>query len=370
MREPRRRPLKQATPLSGIYFIVLLKAGADQLERFSITENCHRQIAGRLQVPWKYYDRLLKDHKDLVINQVNALFEREPQIRLLRTLDGKARAFLSDRYRPLDNDAVIERALPPIVKGDIESHLMSSNVGENQMHIKVLFTDERLKMDVGEAPHGGRAVPIDRPGHTWDGGNDARTGRDIVRPGCVISNSETGHGSLSIKAFFWRAFCDNGCIFGQNEIFNYSRTHLGSKLAGNGDFEIFTDETKRKQDEVIIAEVTDSMASLTNVENVQKMAAALRATKEGPKVKDAFAAVDVMVKELDVRETEKESVLTNLLTDGDFSRWGMVNAVTKLANADDVSYERACELEQIGGKMLDLTNAQWQRIATAEKVAA
>lgn len=92
--------------------IVLLREGSRELERFDVSEHCHRQIAGRLSIPWKYYSRLLQDHADLVIDQVNALFEREPEMRLLRTLDGKARAFLSERYRRLDNAQVLEQVLP------------------------------------------------------------------------------------------------------------------------------------------------------------------------------------------------------------------------------------------------------------------
>ena len=47
-----------------------------------------------------------------------------------------------------------------------------------------------------------------------------------------------------------------------------------------------------------------------------------------------------------------------------------VDAVTELANSDDVSYERACELENIGAQILQFNQAQWHKIATAEKVAA
>ena len=154
------------------------------------------------------------------------------------------------------------------------------------------------------------------------------------------------------------------------EIFSTKRIHLGGKLVANGDFEVFSDETKRKQNELIIAEVTDTMKALTNPENVQKMGDALRATKEGAKVENAFAAVDQLAKEVDIRDGEKESVIENFLQDGDFSRWGMINAVTKIANSDKVDYERACELEQIGGSLIDLHTSQWNRIANAEKVAA
>lgn len=350
----------EANDMPNKVALVLLKEGSAELERFSITENCHRQISGRLQIPWKYYDRLLTDHRDLVINQVNALFEREPQTRLLRTLDGKARAFLSDRYRTIDNDEVIEQALPPIVQGDVPSQLLSSNVSENSMHIKVLFTGDDLAQDIGE---------LARPQNHIGGQANGST-RDTIRPGAVISNSETGHGRLRIDGFFYRDFCFNGCVYGTESIFNYKRNHIGSRLEANGDFEVFSDETKRKQNELIISEVTDALSALTNPENVRKMGDTLRATKEGAKVDDAFAAVDQLAKEVDIRDGEKENIIGNLLTDGDFSRWGMLNAVTKIANTDAVDYDRACELENIGSQLIDLNTAQWNRIANAERVAA
>ncbi len=340
--------------------MVLLKEGASELERFSITENCHRQIAGRLGIPLKHYFRMLEDYRHLIVNEVNEIFKKEPQTRLLRTLDGKARAFLSDVFRTIDNDEVIERALPPIVKGDIESQLLSANVTENNMYIKVLFTDDSLAQDIGE---------LARPQNHVGGQSNGET-RDIIRPGAIIKNSETGHGSLEIDGFFFRDYCLNGCVYGQESIFKYKRRHVGSRLEANGNFEIFSDATRRKQNELIIDELVDSMSALTDRANVEKMGDALRATKEGEQVGDAFASVDQLAKEVDIRDSEKQDIISNLLSDGDFTRWGVINAVTKVANTDAVDYERACELETIGSQLIDLNTAQWNRIANAEKVAA
>ena len=333
--------------------IVLRKEGASELERFAISENCHRQISARLQIPLKYYFRLLDDHLDLVIMQVNALFEREPQTRLLRTIeqDGRpvARAFLSNRYKMIDNDQVLEQVLPPLVSGDVPSEMLSSNITENRMYLKVLFTGDDLAQEVGTLRDGSP---------------------DIVRPGAVVKNSETGMGSMVTEGFFYRDFCFNGCVFGRTGIFNTKRIHLGGELIANGEFQVFSDETKRKQNELIIAEVTDAITALTNPENVQKMGDALRATKDTIVVEDAFAGVDQLAKEVDLRDDEKQSVITNFLQDGDFTKWGMLNAVTKVANTDTVDYERACELEQIGSDIIDLNTTQWNRIALAQTVAA
>ena len=242
--------------------LVLHKAGAAELERFSISENCHRQIAGRLGIPLKHYFRMLEDYTHLIVQEVNAIFKKEPQTRLLRTLDGKARAFLSDVFRTIDNDEVIERALPPIVKGDVPSQLLSSNVTENNMYIKVLFTGDDLAQDIGE---------LARP-QNHIGGQNNGSNRDIIRPGAIIKNSETGHGSLEIDGFFSRDFCLNGCVYGSESIFKYKRRHVGSRLEGNGNFEVFTDETKRKQNELIIAELVDSMEAGDTYVNVHSIA--------------------------------------------------------------------------------------------------
>ena len=355
-------------------WIVVMKQGATELERFGISENAHRQIAGRLNIPWKFYSRLLRDHRDLVLMQVNALFEREPETRLLRVLDGDVRAFLSNRYRALDNAEVLEQTLPAIVNGDIETTLLSSNVGENKMHLKVLFTGDDLAIDLGATPHGQRD-------NGWMSGNTdmnaqheviARrdAGRDIVRPGFVLSNSETGHGALNVKGFLFRGYCLNGCVWGTEDAFAFSRNHVGGKLTEGQDFEIFTDETKRKQDEVIIAEVSDAMKTMVNPDRVRAMGERLRAIKNGEQVQDAFAAVDALAQEIDIRENEKESILGNFLKDGDFSQWGMVNAVTEMANAEDVSYERATEIENFGAQIIQMNAQRWTKVATAEKIAA
>ncbi len=62
-------------------------------------------------------------------------------------------------------------------------------------------------------------------------------------------------------------------------------------------------------------------------------------------------------------------MLTRLIEDRDYSRWGMVNAVTATAN-DHESYNRAVELEYLGGRMLNMPAKQWQPIAEAERLSA
>lgn len=330
--------------------VVMLKDGAAELERFAVSEQAHKQIAARLNIPSRYYLRLLADHRDLVVHQVNALFEREPASRLFRTLDGTLRAFLSDRYLRLDNNDVLEQTLPAIVKGELETQLLSTNVGENKMHMKVLFTGDELAHEVTS--------------RTKDGSTR------IIKPGFRMSNSETGQGTLAIEGFFYDGYCLNGCVFGQIEAFSFKRTHLGGRLIEGVDFEVLSDQSRELEDKAIISQVSDVMTALANPEFAQKMVTRLRATTETGDVQSPIGAVDLAVKELDLREDEKETILTTFIEDRDYSQWGLASAITSVANKETTSYERACELENVGSNVIDLNQLQWNRFVQAEKIAA
>lgn len=318
------------------------------LERLEITEHAHRQIAGRLQIPLKYYFRMLEDHPDLMMNAVNTLFQREPGTRLLRTMDGKLRAFLSNRYKRIDNDEVLQSALPPIVKGELETTLLSSNVTERNLYLKVLLTGENMKQEIGK---------------TRDGGPD------IVQPGFILKNSEIGTGSLSISAFFFRSFCYNGCVFGKTDAFEFKRTHLGGALIEGTDFEILSDKSKELEDKAILSQVNDVMHAIASPEFVNTMGDKLRSLREGDTLKKPVPAVELLAKDYGLTQGESDQVLQNLIEDRDYSKWGMVNAVTKVANIEAVSYDRASDLELLGSKLIDITNAQWQRMVEAQPVA-
>ena len=84
-------------------------------------------------------------------------------------------------------------------------------------------------------------------------------------------------------------------------------------------------------------------------------------------------AVRVLSKSMNFQltDTEQEQIMQRLIR-GDNGRtspnkWGMANAVTNLANDDSVSYERAMQLQDIGGKVLAMPDGKWQTVATATK---
>jgi len=329
--------------------LVLLKAGAGELDRFEVNDTAHGQIAAHLGIPFKYYQRLLKDHKDLVIEQVNKLFEREPSTRLVRTIDGHVRAFLSDRYARIDNDFIVANALPVLTRGDVEytNELLSCNVSDEALNIKCVYTDPKLSFDVGTTRDG-------RP--------------DTIQPGFHLGNNEVGKGSLFCRSFFHRGYCRNGAVYGSEDILEFRRSHLGGKLIEGADFQILSDETKKLDDATLVSALTDVMKALANPVFINQMADNLRSLKAGTKIVKPIEGMTAVARELELNETETSQAIENLIRDGDYSRWGVLNAVTAIAN-DAETYERATELETLATKVINLPIGRWETLRQTEAVA-
>jgi hypothetical protein len=85
----------------------------DGVRRYGITPLARRQLAEKLKIPYAYFERMRTEQPELLDR--NAWLEREEGERqLLRTLDGKVRAVLSERYRRLDNYDLLEHVLPTL----------------------------------------------------------------------------------------------------------------------------------------------------------------------------------------------------------------------------------------------------------------
>ena len=74
-------------------------SGTELIEPMTITGIAHRQIGTHLRIPAAYYDRMREERPDLLAYNANTWFKQENSQRMLRTLDGSARAYLSNRYR-------------------------------------------------------------------------------------------------------------------------------------------------------------------------------------------------------------------------------------------------------------------------------
>src|ERR1700688_2459639 len=102
--------------------------------QFPILPIAHDQIGARTAIPAKYYDRMLKTAPDLLATNVNAWFRLSPEKRMIRTLGGDARAFLSNRYQRIENEEIANVALP--ILADLpQVQIVSSEVTDARLYI-------------------------------------------------------------------------------------------------------------------------------------------------------------------------------------------------------------------------------------------
>ncbi|MDR3278517.1 MAG: hypothetical protein LBT12_07060 [Oscillospiraceae bacterium] len=87
------RRLEMQTGGQDVVLRMLDDAACDLVEPMDVNQAAHRQIGTFTDIPAKYYDRMREENPGLLAHNVNSWFQSEPAPRMLRTLDGTARAF-------------------------------------------------------------------------------------------------------------------------------------------------------------------------------------------------------------------------------------------------------------------------------------
>jgi hypothetical protein len=308
-----------------------------------VNDHAHNQIGSHTKIPAQYYDRMRTQDPNLLAINVNAWFRKDPQPRMIRTLDGKARGFLSDRYRPLDNSDLLEAALPPLL--DMGVAVMSTQVTDTKLYVKVV--DERIKRD----------LPVE-----WTPTNRGHQRFDTVSPALVLSNSEVGSGALNVQTSVWTGGCSNLMVITERSMRKY---HIGGRHElGDEVYRMLSDTTKKLTDAALWAQLKDVVSGAFNVARfdaqVEKLKAATADKIEG----DPIKVVEITAKKFGLQETERNAVLKHLIQAGTLNRYGLHAAVTRAAE-DVESYDRASQLEALGGEIIELAKSDWRELAMA-----
>lgn len=305
-------------------------------EEFGTVPLAHGQIADHLGIPRRFYERLRERHPNLLDTNVNSLFRAEPAQRMVRTLDGKARAFLSNRYRRLDNDELAEAIIP--VLGEIpDVEFVSTEITETRLYIKAVAP--RIQAEV-------------------------KTG-DIVQAGVLVSNSEVGLGALIIKPLVYRLVCTNGMISDAGT----RRYHVGRQIEPDeAASELFRDETLRADDHAFWLKVRDVVRGAVTHARFEALVHRLRISSQSEPMIDPSQGVQELGKRFRLVEDEQTSILRHITLGGDLTQYGAINAVTR-ASQNVESYDRATELEAVGGSILAMNAGEWRSVAQAASPA-
>lgn len=272
---------------------------------FSITKPCHNQIAEKLDIPLKYYNKMESEAPDLLVENVNTWLHKTDKDFFIRGLGDSVRAFLSDRYRVIDHLDILYCSLNELQAHEAE--IEDCYLSEIEMNIKVKSLT--LKDFV-------------------------RHKDDQIVGGLFFTNSETGHKALRVEPRLFRVKCSNGMIV---EEFVTREVHLGNEG------ELY--------DEIIYLSVRKSIRELFG--RFGEITQTLREATE-IKINNPQKVINNVVEQYRLSEAQKESILIAFGAEPEYDKYGIANAVAQAAQKEE-TWEKSVELERVGGNLISLS---------------
>lgn len=275
-----------------------------------LNSNGHQQLGAFCGIPKSYYDAMLK-YPELLVSNVKHWLANSNDKRTIRTLDGNIRAILSDKYRRLDNFDLASQVIPYL--HDANATIESCDITDKKLYIKAITNKIQREVKVG----------------------------DVVSAGILISNSETGHGALSIKPLVYRLVCKNGAVA---DMYAMRKYHIGR--AEEMEQIEFSNETLKADDKAFWLKVKDLVQFSLSEVTFDKIVDSLKDSTQ-KQIDNPTKALEMVTKKFTLTKDESDNVLSHLIQGGDLTSWGLGNAVTRMAQ-DVASYDRSTELESIG----------------------
>lgn len=324
---------------------------------------CDEGIAQKLNVPVGYLKRLREERPDLYDANVNGWLHGsgtwveqgdgggeftaprvdDPRSFLVRCFrgdeggEGIARAFLSDTYRVIDNLDVLTAALEGVRQTGAEITVEGCDLTDRKMYVRI------------KAPEVvAYSMPLlERYRSPFSG----RSGRDlpVISAGLVISNSETGGGAFQIVPRMVVEVCSNGMTITKDAL---RAVHLGGKM-DEGVIE-WSEETQRKQLELITSKARDAVATFLNVDYMTRTIQALE-TQAQVTLSNSAEVVERVGAKLFTKE-QTAGILDQFIRGGDTTAGGVMHAVTSFAQTV-TDADTAFEIEAQGLRAMELAAA-------------
>jgi Domain of unknown function (DUF932) len=301
---------------------------------FDMNDHALSQVAGDLQIPKRYFDRMRIEAPTLFDSNVNYWLSNQPERKLVRGFKpgptggaGVGRAWLSDRYRRLDNVEIAKRIFP--VFDEIEGLTFhQSQLTDTRFYLRAYLPSLEREVKAG----------------------------DIIRAGVEIKNSEVGAGALVVQPYLLRLVCTNGMTVAEHGV---RRNHVGRRIV---DESYLSDEALEADDNALWLVARDTVKSVLNEVRFNEIIDQLAETITGEQIVAPVAATETLAQRFGFTEEEREEIVANLHREGDMSQWGMLNAVTAAAKTVE-SFDRQAEMEAMGWDIANLTTKEWASVA-------
>ena len=256
------------------------------------------QLGSKFGVPGVY---LAKCPTDLRAANLNHWLRENRYRRLLLRCDGDSvRAVLSEKYAPVDHSRVLG--------------WLGESFGENAT-LRFELTEEQLLVQFV--------------------GNVARNigGSDDLTPGICIRNSEVGLACVELSGLIYRRICLNGLIMtGQQG--NWRRRHIGDSSFG--------DQVRE---------------AIRNLQGAASNGVSRFAGLRGIHVPDMPGLFERVAQKFELTKPQHEAIKAAFTVEPGDSLYAGINAVTRAGNAESLDLDARRQLQEVGGRMLELAEA-------------
>lgn len=305
---------------------VLSEAGvSDSTGLYLPTEICDQGLADKLSIPLPYLRRLRTHQPALYEANINTWLRSDDRRFLLRGLRGTgdatgvARAFLSDRYKIIDNLDVLMAALDGVRLAGVDIDIDGCDLTERRMYVRVVceqvaaLAPELLKNY--RSPFTG-AAGADNP---------------LVFAGFVISNSETGCGAFTITPRLLVQVCRNGMTITADA---HRHVHLGGRLDDGGSAVRWSSDTQDKNLQLITAQTRDAITTFLDTDYLTTKIRELTAAA-GTEITDPDKTIQAVTTKLRFTDDQQREILRHFIRGGDLTAGGVMHAVTSVAQTVD-----------------------------------
>ncbi|MCK5641547.1 MAG: DUF932 domain-containing protein, partial [Gammaproteobacteria bacterium] len=181
---------------------------------------------------------------------------------------------------------------------------------------------------------------------------------DMVQYGLTLSNSEVGLGAVKVESTIWRLVCSNGMI-GKSIV---NRKHVGRRIDENDNMDLFRKETVQADLKAFTMKLADIIKYSMQEAEIEALYAPMREAA-GMKLEKPEETVQNITKRYGLNDQESQHVLRNMLSENNWSKYGIINGVTNAAHITE-NPDRQYDLERIGSDILDLPASQWEVLAS------
>lgn len=351
---------------------VILHAASQSLS-VAVGDLAHDQLADRTGIPRDYYRRMLEGQPELLAQNINTWFQKEPDKRLFRLLTpttdleqrrhaalGTAmtlRGVLGATYRKVDNAELVAAVLP--VAREHGAFLKKFDLDERRLHAQFV-TMERSIQSIREAVaqrHGEEAAQLVRDGNVH--GRSFSFIDEVIRAGFSMRNSEVGFASLEVASFLDILKCLNGMIVPASTRVR----HAGKRNeVDDGSVEWLSSATQQLDNAALMSRARDAALAALDERSVVKLGNTVLAAKTEQVALDGplFDWIDHTSEKLGLNETQvalyKEETTRAVVQEGGQTKFALVQGLTALARQQN-DFDKRTELERTGWQWLEGSTA-------------